>query len=59
MPVILDPADYDRWLDRKRPGEALTPLLRPYEGKGLVAEPVSTFVNNPRHEGPECIVPTG
>jgi putative SOS response-associated peptidase YedK len=56
MPVILDPADYDRWLDPTRhQADALAPLLRPYEGDGLIATPVGTFVNNPRHEGAECL----
>ena len=29
MPVILDPADYDRWLNRDIPGESVKDLLRP------------------------------
>ncbi len=56
MPVILDPADYDIWLDpansdRRR----LEPLLRPLDSDELVATPVSQYVNNPRHEGTECV----
>jgi len=58
MPVILDPVDYDRWLDPALSDPArLLPLLRPYEGGELRVDPVSTFVNNARNEGPECLDP--
>lgn len=56
MPVILAPADYDRWLDPavQKP-DLLQPLLRPFAADALTATPVSTRVNNPRNEGPKCI----
>ena len=58
MPVILDPTDYALWLD---PGveesEQLQPLLRPYSSEAMVAYPVSTRVNNPSNDTPECIEP--
>ena len=58
MPVILDPQDYDLWLD---PGiqesERLQPLLRPYASEELMAFPVSTRVNNPAYDAPECLEP--
>jgi len=57
MPVILAPDDYDLRLD---PGfqdkELLQSLLRPYPADELTAYPVSTAVNNPRSEKPECVV---
>ena len=58
MPVILPPADYDRWLnpEAKTP-ETLESLLRPYAERDLVATPVSTRVNNARNDGPECAAP--
>lgn len=58
MPVILSPADYALWLDPAvQEPERLLPFLRPYAGDDLEAVPVSTLVNNPRHESPQCIEP--
>jgi putative SOS response-associated peptidase YedK len=58
MPVILDPADYGRWLD---PGLALPaevrPLLRPYPAGLMTAFPVTTAVNNPAFDDPACLTP--
>jgi putative SOS response-associated peptidase YedK len=55
MPVILDPSDYDLWLDAEmQDAERLQPLLHPYEGK-LAFDAVSTHVNNPRNEGEACL----
>lgn len=58
MPVILNSKDYDLWLD---PGiqepERIQPLLRPYTSEKLTAYPVSTLVNNPANDTPECIEP--
>jgi putative SOS response-associated peptidase YedK len=58
MPVILDPADYDRWLDpaQQDPNEVL-PLLKPFAADRMQAVPVSTLVNSPRNESPQCIAP--
>ena len=56
MPVLLDAAAHELWLDPEFPDTAhLQHLLRPWEEGDLTAEPVSTYVNNPRHEGPDCI----
>ena len=58
MPVILDPADYDRWLDPARQDpQDLLPLLAPFPADQMQLVPVSTLVNSPRNESPECIVP--
>jgi putative SOS response-associated peptidase YedK len=58
MPVILDPKDYDLWLDPQvQDPRLLEPLLRPYSSGELVAHPVSQMVNNPRNEGPGCVEP--
>ena len=55
MPVILDPASYDRWLD---PGQAKAEeLLRPCPDEWLEAFPVSTRVNNVRNDAAELIAP--
>lgn len=59
MPVILSPAEYERWLDRDmQDAESLLPLIAPLADEGfLVADPVSTFVNKPGNDGPACIEP--
>jgi putative SOS response-associated peptidase YedK len=58
MPVILDPVDYDRWLDPEKqdPSDVL-PLLQPFPADRMRAVPVSTLVNSPRNESPQCIAP--
>lgn len=58
MPVILEPKDYDRWLDPTlQDPEKLQPLLRPYDAEKMSSYPVSLEVNNPRHDSPDCIEP--
>ncbi len=57
MPVILDPADYDRWLDPSVPGAE--ELLRPCPAEWLEAVPVSTRVNSPRNDDESIIQPGG
>ena len=57
MPALLAPEEYDRWLDPDAPVGALKPLLRPYEGEGLIRFPVSKAVNSTRNDGPELIQP--
>jgi putative SOS response-associated peptidase YedK len=60
MPVILDPSDYDEWLDRNEQDAAkLQELLRPYPAGKMKLVPVSTLVNSPRNEKPECVAPVG
>ncbi|MHB8970157.1 MAG: SOS response-associated peptidase [Pirellulaceae bacterium] len=58
MPIILNPDDYAYWLD---PGHAdcalLQHLLRSDHSAVLEAYPVSTLVNSPRNESPDCIRP--
>ncbi|MFB2918882.1 SOS response-associated peptidase [Aerosakkonema funiforme] len=56
MPVILDPKDYETWLDpqvQKR--ETLESLLQPYQSEDMTVYPVSTKVNNARTDSPDCI----
>ncbi len=56
MPVILRPDDYAEWIDPKVDDKAiLEPMLRPYPADPMEATPVSDYVNNARHEGPECL----
>jgi putative SOS response-associated peptidase YedK len=49
MPVILDPADYEFWLNpEQRDTGALAGLLKPYPAGEMEAVPVSRRVNSPR-----------
>jgi putative SOS response-associated peptidase YedK len=58
MPVILPPSDYNLWLDPEFQGkERLLSMLGSYPAKEMKAIPVSTVVNNPRNEKPECVDP--
>lgn len=58
MPVILDPQAYDLWLDPSiQEPDRLHPLLRPYTSEELAAYPISTRVNNPANDTPDCIQP--
>ena len=55
MPVILHPGDYERWLDPGNHDTAgLKALLNPAPEHWLTEWPVSRYVNDPRHDGPEC-----
>ncbi|MDZ4819192.1 MAG: SOS response-associated peptidase family protein [Planctomycetota bacterium] len=58
MPVILSPNDYDLWLEPDFHGQdELLEMLKPYPAEEMEAFPVSTLVNNPRHESADCIKP--
>ena len=60
MPAILPESDYELWLDPQvQDPKWLLPLLRPYPAEAMAAYPVSTHVNNPRHEDPACRAPIG
>ena len=57
MPLVLEPAQWARWLDASATSaEALAPLLEP-QAPDLVAYAVSTHVNDPRHDDPACQAP--
>jgi putative SOS response-associated peptidase YedK len=54
--VLLRPSDFDLWLDLKIQGPAdLKHLYQPYPAELLQQWPVSTLVNSPAHQSPECI----
>jgi len=55
MPVILEPKDYDRWLDPGDPARPPVDLLRPYAAERMKAWPVSDRVGNVRNNGPELL----
>jgi putative SOS response-associated peptidase YedK len=55
MPVVLENTDYASWLTDGATTDDLIKLLRPAANGTFNANPVSTFVNSPAHEGPDCI----
>jgi putative SOS response-associated peptidase YedK len=57
MPVILDPSVYGVWLDPTTPSAIAAGIVRPYDGPGLCAYPVSTYVNSPAHDDSQCLEP--
>lgn len=58
MPVILSHADEEIWLDQAETDSLhLTSLLKPLPSEKITMYQVSTIVNSPRNETPECIEP--
>ncbi len=55
MPVLLAPADWDRWLADTDEIEELAGLLVPAPDEILTLQPVTTRVNNVRNNGPELL----
>jgi len=56
MPVILPPDQYDLWLDpRCQDSEKLAKLLQPFPAGRMLAYRVSTLVNNPKNDVPQCV----
>jgi putative SOS response-associated peptidase YedK len=58
MPVILDPDNYDLWLD---PGtmdvSEASELLKPYDARQMRCYPISTRINHAANDDPECSAP--
>jgi putative SOS response-associated peptidase YedK len=59
MPVILDRADFAAWLVPSGEKERDLQLLRPCPAEAMTAAAANPYVNDARHEGPQCIEPTG
>ena len=58
MPVILHEKDEGIWLDPQLSDtERLSKLLKPYPSDHMQAYKVSTLVNSPKNDKPECIEP--
>jgi putative SOS response-associated peptidase YedK len=57
MPVIVDPKDYNRWLDPNIPGSEVVDILKPFQPDEMEAYPITTAVNSPKHDGPELLEP--
>lgn len=56
MPVILQPRDYDRWLQREVTPQPPIDLLRPLEAQDMEMRPANPAVGNVRNNGPEMLV---
>jgi putative SOS response-associated peptidase YedK len=62
MPVILEPKEWDAWLDRangERPEDkaALTRMLDPFPASRMKAFPISRRVNSPANDDPSILDP--
>ena len=58
MPVILEPENYDDWLNPQQSDRSiLAPLLKTQPPANLVIDPVSTLVNSPHNDDPRCLEP--
>jgi putative SOS response-associated peptidase YedK len=58
MPVILDPDNYDLWLD---PGisnvEVVSQMLKPFDPGQMRCHPISARINHVANDDPECSAP--
>lgn len=59
MPVVLDEADWEAWLDPTNRADDIAPLLRPSPDDRLTAWPVSTDVNAVANDEAHLIEPIG
>jgi putative SOS response-associated peptidase YedK len=58
MPVILDPDNYDLWLDPgMRDVAAASELLKPCDTRLMRCYPVSTLITHVAHDDAECSAP--
>ena len=57
MPVILPQDVHEQWLNPAETPEELIGLLKPYAPSSMAEEEVSTLVNSPKNDRPECLQP--
>ena len=57
MPVAVEPADWERWLEPGLGAEAIEDLLTPAPDDALEVIGVSTRVNKVAHDDPACLEP--
>lgn len=55
QPVILEPADYDRWMDPSSETSEVRELLEPIEPVGLELRPIGRRVNDPSNDDPRVL----
>ncbi|MFH2039046.1 MAG: SOS response-associated peptidase [Chloroflexota bacterium] len=59
MPVILPIDKYSIWLDpSSQSSTTFQDLLQSYPADEMIASPVSSYVNNPANNGPDCLTGT-
>jgi putative SOS response-associated peptidase YedK len=58
MPVIIGKGDHDKWLNPENDGKKLKALLKPFSSEDMDYYGVSTLVNSPSHNSPDCIKPS-
>jgi putative SOS response-associated peptidase YedK len=59
MPVILRKPNYAVWLGNgNNEEEKIKNIFEPLGDELLTITPVSSMVNNPRNEGPDCVEPS-
>ncbi|HBV85572.1 MAG TPA: hypothetical protein DEF42_02690 [Desulfosporosinus sp.] len=57
MPVILQKDTEPLWLRADIPSREVKGLLTPFPAEGMIAYEVSSLVNSPRNDVPECVLP--
>ena len=57
MPVIISPEKYDTWLQDPTPKQDLQELILPYPAEKMAAYRVSSQVNSPQNDTPDCTLP--
>ena len=55
MPVILRNDQLEQWLDPSTHSKDLQRMTSPYDADNMEAYPVSSLVNSPRNNSPECL----
>lgn len=55
MPVIIDQQHYSHWLDKQASAIATQRFLGSDSYQGMIAQPVSDWVNNPQHNDKNCL----
>lgn len=59
QPLVLDPDQWDEWLDPDSPPEAVEAMLRTQRPGRFAAHPVGRAVGNSRVNGPQLLEPVG
>ena len=58
MPIILAPADYDRWLDPTQTnGQEVEQWITEVSIPSIEAMPITKAINNPKQDSPDCLQP--
>lgn len=56
MPVIIEPKDYDRWLEPADANALPLDLLRPFPAERMKARKASSLVGNVRNDDEQLLV---